>query len=384
MKEICILGSTGSIGRQTLSVIKQHPERFRALTLAADSNWQVMLSQAREFSPAYVAMSDPVAAEKIAPYLPKSTKLIKGEDALAKAAETGDLVVAAVSGFAGIKGVLRAVECKKDVALANKETLVAAGSVIMPKARKFKSEIIPVDSEHSAIWQCIGQNREYLKKIILTASGGALRDLPLKKMKNVTPELALAHPNWKMGRKITVDCATMMNKGLEVIEAQWLFGLPAENIEILIHPQSAVHSAVEFFDNTVIANMSYPSMEIPIQLALAYPDRLPLKVPELDLTSQPLTFTKPDFARYPALKLALGVAKEGGILPAVMNAANEIAVEAFLKGEIAYLSIEKAVGDVLSETVNYHPIRIEEIFESDKAAREKTLKVIENYKINKK
>ena len=337
MKKIALLGSTGSIGKQVLGVVDRYPEEYSVVALAANSSAKLLGEQIKKYKPLVAGLSDPANAAEITD-LPKQTSLYLGENALIHCVipET-DIVFVSVVGFCGLKAVLAALNMKKTVALANKEALVAGGELVMPLAAKNGVDIIPVDSEHSAIWQSLAfdKNRPF-KKIILTASGGALRDLPIESLYSVTPEIALKHPNWNMGAKITIDCATMFNKGLEVMEAMWLYNAPLEKIDVLIHPQSIVHSMVEYADNALIAQLAVPSMDIPIQLALSYPDRKPSGVSALDLTKEPLTFMQPDHKRYPCFDIAIKSAKAGGVYPCAASAANEVAVKLFLNGKIKF------------------------------------------------
>ena len=337
MKKIALLGSTGSIGRQVLGVVDRYPEEYSVVALAANSSAKLLGEQIKKYKPLVAGLSDPANAAEITD-LPKQTSLYLGENALIHCViPEADIVFVSVVGFCGLKAVLAALNMKKTVALANKEALVAGGELIMPLAAKNGVDIIPVDSEHSAIWQSLAFDKTRpFKKIILTASGGALRDLPIESLYSVTPEIALKHPNWNMGAKITIDCATMFNKGLEVMEAMWLYNAPLEKIDVLIHPQSIVHSMVEYADNALIAQLAVPSMDIPIQLALSYPDRKPSGVSALDLTKEPLTFMQPDYKRYPCFDIAIKAAKAGGVYPCAASAANEVAVKLFLNGKIKF------------------------------------------------
>lgn len=337
MKKIALLGSTGSIGRQVLGVVDRYPEEYSVVALAANSSAKLLGEQIKKYKPLVAGLSDPANAAEITD-LPKQTSLYLGENALIHCViPEADIVFVSVVGFCGLKAVLAALNMKKTVALANKEALVAGGELVMPLAAKNGVDIIPVDSEHSAIWQSLAFDKTRpFKKIILTASGGALRDLPIESLYSVTPEIALKHPNWNMGAKITIDCATMFNKGLEVMEAMWLYNAPLEKIDVLIHPQSIVHSMVEYADNALIAQLAVPSMDIPIQLALSYPDRKPSGVSALDLTKEPLTFMQPDYKRYPCFDIAIKAAKAGGVYPCAASAANEVAVKLFLNGKIKF------------------------------------------------
>lgn len=352
MKKIALLGSTGSIGRQVLGVVDRYPEEYSVVALAANSSAKLLGEQIKKYKPLVAGLSDPAYAAEITD-LPKQTSLYLGENALIHCViPEADIVFVSVVGFCGLKAVLAALNMKKTVALANKEALVAGGELVMPLAAKNGVDIIPVDSEHSAIWQSLAfdKNRPF-KKIILTASGGALRDLPIESLYSVTPEIALKHPNWNMGAKITIDCATMFNKGLEVMEAMWLYNAPLEKIDVLIHPQSIVHSMVEYADNALIAQLAVPSMDIPIQLALSYPDRKPSGVSALDLTKEPLTFMQPDHKRYPCFDIAINAAKAGGVYPCAASAANEVAVKLFLNGKIKFGEIAEYISYVTDKTV---------------------------------
>lgn len=352
MKKIALLGSTGSIGRQVLGVVDRYPEEYSVVALAANSSAKLLGEQIKKYKPLVAGLSDPTNAAEITD-LPKQTSLYLGENALIHCViPEADIVFVSVVGFCGLKAVLAALNMKKTVALANKEALVAGGELVMPLAAEKGVDIIPVDSEHSAIWQSLAFDKTRpFKKIILTASGGALRDLPPESLYSVTPEIALRHPNWNMGAKITIDCATMFNKGLEVMEAMWLYNAPLEKIDVLIHPQSIVHSMVEYADNALIAQLAVPSMDIPIQLALSYPDRKPSGVSALDLTKEPLTFMQMDHKRYPCFDIAINAAKTGGVYPCAASAANEVAVKLFLNGKIKFGEIADYISYATDNTV---------------------------------
>lgn len=352
MKKIALLGSTGSIGRQVLGVVDRYPEEYSVVALAANSSAKLLGEQIKKYKPLVAGLSDPANVAEITD-LPKQTSLYLGENALIHCViPEADIVFVSVVGFCGLKAVLAALNMKKTVALANKEALVAGGELVMPLAAEKGVDIIPVDSEHSAIWQSLAFDKKRpFKKIILTASGGALRDLPIESLYSVTPEIALRHPNWNMGAKITIDCATMFNKGLEVMEAMWLYNAPLEKIDVLIHPQSIVHSMVEYADNALIAQLAVPSMDIPIQLALSYPDRKPSGVSALDLTKEPLTFMQPDHKRYPCFDIAIKAAKAGGVYPCAASAANEVAVKLFLNGKIKFGEIADYISYATDNTV---------------------------------
>lgn len=342
MKNISVIGSTGSIGRQALQVIARFPQQFRAVALCANENGALLEEQARAHRPDFAALR----AEGRELSVP-GVRCACGEGAFEEACAfpAADIVLVAVTGFAGLKAALLAIAAGKDVALANKESLVVGGHLVMPFAEEKGVRILPVDSEHSAVWQCLHFDRKApFSRILLTASGGALRDLPLEALPFVTAREALAHPNWKMGPKITLDCATMLNKGFEVIEAMHLFGASLPQIEVLVHRESVVHSMVEFADGAVLAQMGMPSMELPIQLALTYPERLDCALPRVDFAALgALTFAAVDEARYPCFRLALESAKRGGGYPCALNAAGEVAAEAFLGGRIRYTQIAPVI-----------------------------------------
>ncbi|GAB6932230.1 1-deoxy-D-xylulose-5-phosphate reductoisomerase [Calditerricola satsumensis] len=374
MKTIAVLGSTGSIGRQTLDVVDQHAGRLRVAALAAGRNVARLTEQALRYRPDLVAVADREAAEALRRELPPSIRVVHGEEGLIAAATHPevDVVVSAVVGAAGLLPTLAAIEAGKTIALANKETLVMAGELVMRAAKARGVAILPVDSEHSAIFQCLqGENRKRLRRLILTASGGALRDRSREELADVTVADVLAHPNWQMGAKVTVDSATMMNKGLEVIEAHWLFGVDYAHIDVLLHRESVIHSMVEWIDGSVIAQLGTPDMRIPIQYALTYPDRWALKTPPLNLADLgALHFAPASFERYPLLALAYECGRRGGTAPAVLNAANEVAVEAFLQGRIPFLAIERIVADVCARHDPIAGPSLSDILEADRWARE--------------
>ena len=369
-KKIALIGSTGSIGRQVINVVNRYPERFELVAIAANTGGELFQRQISEQKPAFATLR----AEGETPYgVPAGVRFARGEGAFEEACAypSADVVFVAVTGFAGLKAALSAINAKKDVALANKECLVAGGEIVMPAAKAAGVKILPVDSEHSAIWQCLDFDRGApFSKLILTASGGALRDVPLERLPFVTAKEALAHPNWDMGAKITIDCATMLNKGFEVIEAMWLYGAPADKIDVVLHRESVVHSMVAFEDGAVLAQMSYPSMEVPIQLALTYPERLRANVAPLDLAKiSALHFSAPDPARYPCFTLALECAKQGGDMPCALNAAGEVAVQAFLRGQIKYTQIAEIIEKTLQKTVRREAESYALLEETDGAAR---------------
>jgi 1-deoxy-D-xylulose-5-phosphate reductoisomerase len=354
MKRLAILGSTGSIGTSTLAVVAEHPGEFRVAGLAAGVNVRLLAAQVREFQPALVSVRDEDGARQLRDLLPQAgaPEILSGPAGVLKVATASgaDMVVSAMVGAVGLPPTLAAIESGIPVALANKETLVAAGDLVMAAARQRGTPLIPVDSEHSAIFQALqGQRLEDLRRLWLTASGGPFRSWQAPRLKEVTAAQALKHPNWSMGPKITIDSATMMNKALEVIEASVLFNLPVDQIGVYIHPQSIVHSLVEFVDGSVIAQLGVPDMRLPIAYALAYPRRLPLNAAPLDLCQiGRLTFEPPDLSRFPALALGYTAARAGGTMPAVLNAANEVAVAAFLQGRITFLDIPRVVEAAMS------------------------------------
>lgn len=346
MKNIALIGCTGSIGRQAIKVAARYPDKFRIVAMAANTGGEVFVRQAAEVRPAFAALRQEGEAVPV----PAGTRFARGESAFEEACSyaDADVVLVAVTGFAGLKAALLAIGAGKDVALANKESLVAGGDLVMRLAAEKGVNVLPVDSEHSAVWQCLHFDRKApFSRILLTASGGALRDVPLAELSSVTAEQALAHPNWDMGAKITIDCATMLNKGFEVIEAMHLYGAALSQIKVLIHRESVVHSLVEFADGAALAQLGVPSMELPIQLALTYPERLPC-CPPADLAAVgALHFSEVERGRYPCFFLALGCAEKGGAYPCILNAAGEVAVGAFLKGQIKYTQIAEIIEGAL-------------------------------------
>lgn len=372
VKSTAILGSTGSIGRQSVAVCEHLGIRVSAMT--TNRNVDLLLEQAARLKPEYVAAFDEAASAKLREALSGSgiTVGAPGEEGLRAAAvwENTDCVVTAVSGAVGLRPTLDAIGAKRRIALANKETLVCAGSIVMARARETGAEIVPVDSEHSAIFQCLNGRRGELRKILLTGSGGPFRGWTRERTKDVTPERAVKHPNWSMGAKISVDSATMMNKGLEFIEAMHLFGVTPDDIEVLIHPESVVHSAVELVDGTVIAQLGVPDMSLPIQYALTWPERCESESGRLDLTAMSgLHFMKPDLERMPCLALAIDCARRGGNAPAVMSAANEVAVGMFLSGKLGYNEIYESVEYALGRIGFIAEPSLEDILSSDGEAR---------------
>lgn len=380
-KNIVILGSTGSIGKQTLEVISWHRDSLRVLGIAARNNIDLLEEQVREFDVPYVAVADQVAAQSLQERLEgvKAT-CFTGKDCLLDLVRLpeADLILVAVNGTAGLCPTLEAISHKKQIALANKETLVAGGSVVMKAALEHGVNILPVDSEHSAIYQCLGEKKD-IAKLIITGSGGPFRSVS-SNLAEVTPEMALNHPTWQMGAKITVDSATLMNKGLEVIEARWLFDIDYSNIEVVIHPQSIVHSLVAYQDGAVLAQLGWPDMRVPIQYALFYPERKANTLKPLDLAQVgQLTFENPDTDRFPCLRLAIEAGKIGGTMPAVMNAANEVAVQAFLDKKIPFLAIPALISDVMAiHSPKTLEVNLADILNADSWSREQTGKLIKS------
>lgn len=351
-KQICILGSTGSIGTQALDVIEQHADLYETYCLTANNRYEELAAQARKFKPAAVVIANESLYEPLCRLLDDSpgVKVYAGKAALDEIvqAEPIDMVLTALVGFAGLSPTIQAIKAHKKVCLANKETLVVAGELICKLAQQYHVPILPVDSEHSAIFQSlVGEDDNEIEKILLTASGGPFRTFTLEQMRDVTAADALKHPTWEMGAKITIDSATMMNKGFEVIEAKWLFGVPAEKIQVLIHPQSIVHSAVQFVDGGVKAQLGVPDMRLPIQYAFSFPKRLHLDGARLDMFKQPLEFFEPDFTKFKCLALAYESIRQGGNMPCVVNAANEVVNEAFRQGRCTYLGM----ADVIEKTM---------------------------------
>ncbi|MEN1984931.1 1-deoxy-D-xylulose-5-phosphate reductoisomerase [Paenibacillus hubeiensis] len=373
MKKIAILGSTGSIGTQTLDVVDMHPDLFQVEGLAAGGNIELLIDQAKRYRPKKVSVGSKELADRIAPYLPAGTQLCYGEEGLIEVAAgtDADTVVTAVVGSVGLESTLAAIEAGKQIGLANKETLITAGHIVTSRAAAKGVALLPVDSEHSAIFQCLnGENRDRIKGITLTASGGSFRDLSREQLEHVTVEDALKHPNWSMGSKITIDSATMVNKGLEVIEAHWLFGLDYDQIDVLLHPESIVHSFVEFEDTSIIAQLGNPDMRVPIQYALTYPDRLPSPSKRLSLAQAGrLNFREMDMERFPCLRMAYECGRMGGTAATAFNAANEVAVAAFLKGLIPFLQIEYIIEKVLDQHVLIQNPVLEEIHLADQQSR---------------
>ena len=351
-QQICILGSTGSIGTQALDVIEQHPDRYEAYCLTANNRVDELAAQARKFNPAAVVIANEAHYDRLKELLADmpDIKVYAGADALCQIVEAGpiDMVLTAMVGFSGLAPTIHAIKARKKICLANKETLVVAGELVCRLAAENRVPILPVDSEHSAIFQSIvGEGDNPIEKILLTASGGPFRKFTLDQMRDVTAADALKHPTWAMGAKITIDSASMMNKGFEVIEAKWLFGVPADKIQVLVHPQSIVHSAVQFCDGAVKAQLGVPDMRLPIQYAFSFPDRLPLQGPRLDLFRQPLEFFEPDLGKFRCLALAFEAIRQGGNMPCIVNAANEIVNEGFRRGQCSF----PGMGEIIEQTM---------------------------------
>ena len=383
MKQISLLGSTGSIGVNVLNIIRDFPEHFGVAGLAAGKNIKLLSKQVLEFDPVLVSVYDEGYAQQLKAILPSHYhhKIVHGTNgnkevgALAEA----DFVVSAIVGAAGLLPTLAAIEAGKDIGLANKETLVMAGKIVMDKVREKGIKLFPVDSEHSAIFQALeGGRRQDVNKIILTASGGPFRQKSVEELKTVSPVQALNHPNWSMGKKISIDSATLMNKGLEVIEARWLFDMHYDDIEVVVHPQSIVHSLVEFQDGSVLAQLGIPDMRIPIAYALSYPQRLPLQLNRLGLSQcDHLQFEEPDYHRFPALQLSFDALKRGGTAPAVLNGANEEAVDAFLNNRIPFPRIAEIVAESMERVNGGDENNLENILEADREARRVAGKLID-------
>ena len=374
MKKITILGSTGSIGTQSLEVIRNNPERFSVEALTCGANADLLSEQIKEFKPALAVTANEEDALRLGREFPH-TEFAWGREGLIAAAEGScDMVLNSLMGMRGLEPTYHAIKAGKDIALANKETLVAGGQLVMDAAAEYGVKMLPVDSEHSAIFQCLeGNEGRPVKKILLTASGGPFRGYSLEELEKVTLEQALKHPKWTMGAKITIDSATMMNKGLEVIEAKWLFGVEADDIQILVHPQSIVHSAVEFMDTSVIAQLGVPDMKIPISLALGYPDRLASNDPSLDFFGQGanLTFEKPDPEVFKCIRLAYDAIRAGGSYPAALNGANEVLVDLFLNKKIRFIDIQNTLEKIMAEHKPQYNLGLEDVLEIDRSVRQK-------------
>jgi 1-deoxy-D-xylulose-5-phosphate reductoisomerase len=378
MKNVVLLGSTGSIGTSTVKVAEDLPDRIRLLGLAAGNNAELLLKQARKHRPEAISISDPEKARDLGKFFGATTQVYSGDEGLIKLATlpSADIVLIAIVGTAGLKPALAAIRAGKDIAVASKEILVMAGEIVMSEARKHGVRVLAVDSEHSAIFQCLdGKPSNSVRKLWLTASGGPFRNMPKEEFPNITVERALKHPSWVMGKKITIDSATLFNKGLEMIEARWLFDIGMERVGVLVHPQSIVHSMVEFVDGALLAQLSTPDMCLPIQYALTYPDRAPSERVQTNFAKLGnLTFEEPDVERFPALNLARRAGEVGGTLPAVLNAANEVAVEAFVNGKINFPQITETVRRTMdAHKVVLHPA-LEQILEADAWARREAAK----------
>ena len=381
MKKVSILGATGSIGLNTIEVISRHPDKYKIFALSANKSWQKMLLLCKTHMPTYAVLIDPDAAESLRKTAPEGVTVLSGENALIEIAshKEVDYVMAAVVGSAGMASTLAAVDTGKRVMLANKESLVLAGDLLINATKKSGAELIPVDSEHSAIFQCLQGGTDGLKKIQLTASGGPFLKTPIHELKHVTPEQACQHPNWTMGKKISVDSATMMNKGLEVIEANFLFGLSSNQIEVVIHPQSIIHSFVYFNDGSVLSQLGLPDMRSAISYALSYPERQDSGVGDLDLTKQkPLEFILPNMSVFSCLGLAYEALKQGKNAPGTLNAANEVAVEAFLGNKIGFLDISKTIEKTLLDVPVSNVDTLARVVENDQLSRQIARSVIES------
>lgn len=383
MKQIAILGSTGSIGTQTLDVVRQHPEAFSVYALSAHRSIDLLIKQALEFNPAVVCIADETYYRPLCDALSDlPIRVLAGEKALAEMVTMPaiDVVVAAMVGYAGLRPTIEAIKAKKTIALANKETLVVAGEIIDRLAKRYKVDILPVDSEHSAIFQSlVGEDMTSVEKLLLTASGGPFRNFTLEQMQYVTAAEALRHPNWEMGAKITIDSASMMNKGFEVIEARWLFDIPVDKIQVLVHPQSVVHSAVQFVDGSVKAQLGTPDMRMPIQYALTYPERWMSEVARLDLfATQSLTFEEPDLKRFPNLALAYEAMNKGGNMPCVLNAANEVVNLAFREGRCGFMQMSDVIAKTMDKTMFITEPTYEDYVQTDKEARKIALELLKH------
>ena len=374
-QQVCILGSTGSIGTQALDVIEKYPERYEAYCLTANTRVELLAEQARKFRPACVVIADESRYDQLKLLLADQTdiKIYAGKEALDQVVEASpiDMVLTAMVGFAGLSPTIHAIKAHKKICLANKETLVVAGELIGALAAEYHVPILPVDSEHSAIFQSlVGEGDNEIEKILLTASGGPFRKFSLGQMATVTAADALRHPTWDMGAKITIDSASMMNKGFEVIEAKWLFGIPAEKIQVLVHPQSIVHSAVQFRDGGVKAQLGIPDMHLPIQYAFSFPERLYIDSPRLDLFRQPLEFFEPDMEKFRCLAMAYEAINRGGNIPCVMNAANEVVNLAFSQNRCGFLDMGEIIEATMAKATFIKTPTQEDYFESDKEARQ--------------
>lgn len=379
-KNLVILGSTGSIGEQALDIVREHPDRFRVLAISCNSSWEKLAEQVKEFQPKYALLCNGNSLDTFRKKLNgNDTELLSGSADLIELAtlEEADIVLNSLVGFAGFEPTLEALKLGKKVALANKESLVVGGELINSVIKNKRDQLIPVDSEHSAMLQClVGEPQETIEKLIITASGGPFRTFTKKQMQDITVADALDHPNWSMGAKITVDSATMMNKGLEIIEAHWMFDMPLSKIKAVVHPQSIIHSIVTFTDGSSKAQLGPPTMKVPILYALTYPDRIELDAPRLDWeTAFDLTFEPVDYDRFPCMRLATEAIEEGGLAPAILNAANEVAVDRFLKEEITYIEIPDVIESCLEQLNNSQTITLDSLKNIDEQARELALTI---------
>ncbi len=371
MKTIALIGSTGSIGTQVCSVVRRHKEKFKISSIVARSSADTFLKQVIEFQPAFAALTDEEAGKKIAPFIPAGVEFCYGQEAALKALEFGEIAFVAATGFAGLQYSLKAIELKKDIALANKETLVCGGELVMNKIKGAGVRLMPVDSEHSALWQALSFRADTpFKRLIITASGGPFYGWDRERLQSVTPSSALKHPTWSMGAKITIDSATLLNKGFEVIEAKWLYSCPLEKIHTLVQPTSIIHSMVEFEDNGILAQMSYPTMELPIQLALTYPNRLSCDLPQMDFEAlQKIEFLPLKREDFPCYDLALKAGEKGDNYPCVLNGAGEVAVQAFLQEKIPFLAIADAIDYALQRADRASVSDYQALVETDTQAR---------------
>ncbi|MBR6971483.1 MAG: 1-deoxy-D-xylulose-5-phosphate reductoisomerase [Bacteroidales bacterium] len=379
-RRIAILGSTGSIGTQALDVISHHPDLFQVEMLSAGSNAELLIAQARKFNPNAVVICNKDKYKEVKDALePLDIKVFAGVESAGDLAggNNVDIVLASMVGFSGLAPTISAMKKGKVIALANKETLVAAGSIISRLSRECGSPLIPVDSEHSAIFQSLQGERAQIEKLLLTASGGPFFNLPAEKFNDITVEQALNHPNWKMGSKVTIDSASMMNKGLEIMEAAWLFNIPVEKIEVVVHPQSIIHSMVQFSDGSIKAQLGYPDMRVPIQYALSYPNRIDLDTKRISFPQlKQLTFFSPDLEKFPCLRIAYDSFKKGGNIPCAMNAANEVAVASFLRGEIKFTQIPLVIEKTLEKCNFVASPSVEDIFSTDRQSKERAQEVL--------
>ena len=373
MKNLVVLGSTGSIGTQTLDVVRANPDRFHISVLVANRSDELLEKQIKEFQPELAVLSDEAAAKRLKERFAGKTRIEGGRQAVIDVAvyPEADIIVTSLMGFAGLEPTMAALEAGKDIALANKETLVVAGELVMAKAKEKGCAILPVDSEHCALFQCLqGQDRAALEKLIITASGGPFRGKKADQLQNVTIKDVLAHPTWNMGQKITVDSASLINKGLEVIEARWLYDVDFDRIQVVVHPQSIIHSMVQYQDGTVMAQLGCTDMRLPIQYALTYPERVVSSFPRVDFYElAKLTFEKPDMDTFRGLKLAFEAGRTGGTMPCIMNAANEVAVEAFLRGESGFLRIYELIEAAMNAGEVVYKPSLEQLLEADRWAR---------------